>query len=108
MEPLIEPTFIRRKATQRNVRWSQHALGELASEEITVQDVLVALQQGIVIETYPHRHRFLPDCLVLAFDPNKEPIHCVVAANEPEDYLLIVTIYRPSPEIWEDDWKTRK
>ncbi len=81
---------------------------EKASETLSVRDVEIALEQAEVIEDYPHLHRFLPDCLVLAFDNLGQPIHCVVALNEPHDYILIVTVYRPSLEEWENDWRTRR
>ncbi|MFQ5857511.1 MAG: DUF4258 domain-containing protein [Anaerolineae bacterium] len=104
----IKQTFIRRKATERKVKWSRHALNELASEPMSVGDVETALQSAEVIADYPHLHRYLPDCLVLAFVSPDEPIHCVVAINEPHDYILIVTVYRPTTQEWEDDWRTRK
>ncbi len=53
-------------------------------------------------------HRPLPDCLALAFVDLNEPIHVVVAMNGPRDYILIVTVYRPTVEEWENDWRTRK
>ena len=81
---------------------------ELAAEPLTVRDVEMALERADVIEDYSHRHRFLPDCLTLAYDRSGQPIHCVVALNEPNDYILIVTVYSPSVEEWEDDWRTRK
>lgn len=37
-----------------------------------------------------------------------EPCHAVVAIDEENDRLLIVTVYRPSLEEWEDDWSRRK
>jgi len=108
MDTWIDPVFIRNKALERKARWSIHALGELALEDITVQDVERSLTEVLIIEDYPHRHRFLPDCLVLAFDPFGQPLHCVVAVNEHQDYLLIVTVYRPGLEEWEDGWRKRK
>jgi hypothetical protein len=100
--------FIRQKPRERRVRWSTHGLKELASETLSVKDVEVALEQAKVIENYPHLRRFLPDCLVLAFDALGQPIHVVVALSESHDYVLIVTVYRPSVEEWEDDWRTRR
>jgi hypothetical protein len=38
----------------------------------------------------------------------QEPIHVVVALNESLEYILIVTIYRPTSEEWHNDWRTRK
>lgn len=67
-----------------------------------------ALQRAQIIEEYAHHHRYLPDCLVLAFLFDDAPLHCVIGINQAQDYILIVTIYRPSIEEWNDDWRTRK
>lgn len=108
MDTQGKQTFIRHKAVERKIKWTRHALGELASEPVLVGDVEIALRQAEVIEDYPHLHRYLPDCLVLAFVLPDKPIHCVVAINEPQDYILIVTVYQPTAQEWKDDWKTRK
>jgi hypothetical protein len=100
--------FIRQKSIERHVNWSRHALSEVAVESFTVGDVEFALQQAKVIEEYPLQHRFLPDCLTLAFIVSGQPIHCVIGINEPQDYILIVTVYQPNAEEWEHDWRTRK
>jgi hypothetical protein len=100
--------FIRQKARERRVKWTRHALNELADETASVSDVETALQQAQIVEEYAHLHRYLPDCLVLAFMFNDEPMHCVIGINQPQDYILIVTVYRPSIEEWNDDWRTRK
>jgi len=101
-------TFIRQKATERKIKWSRHALSKLASRSISAGDVELALQKAEIIEDYPHLHRHLPDCLVLGFTPEVKPVHCVIAVNEPQDYILIVTTYQPTGEEWQNDWRTRK
>jgi len=108
MDPQAKQAFIRRKAAQRRIEWSRHALGKLATEPISVMDVEVALQLAEIIEDYPHLHRHLPDCLVLAHDATGAPVHCVVAINQSADTILIVTIYRPSGKEWNDDRRKRK
>ncbi len=100
--------FIQQKARERKVKWSRHALNELAYERASVSDVETALQQAQIIEEYAHHHRYLPDCLVLAFVFDDQPMHCVIGINQPQDYILIVTVYRPRTEEWNDDWRTRK
>lgn len=108
MNTQAKQMFIRQKAVQRQVQWSRHALGKLATETISVEDVEAALQQAEIIEDYPHLHRYLPDCLVLIYTASVVPIHCVVAINQPADYVLMVTVYRPSDKEWNDDVRTRK
>ena len=53
-------------------------------------------------------HRPLPDCLVLGWLTSAEPLHAVVAIVLERDRIFMVTVYRPSEEEWEDDWRTRK
>jgi len=108
MDIAAKQTFIRAKAAQGQVKWSTHALGELTPDNLSVPEVEAALQQAEVIEDYPHMHRYLPDCLVLTFNALNEPIHAVVAINEPRGYILVVTVYRPTTQEWQDDWRTRK
>jgi len=108
MKTLDKQHFICQKASERRVKWSRHALSELASEPVTVADVETALGQAEVIEDYPHLRRFLPDCLVLAYDTSGQPFHCVIAVDIPRDSILIVTIYSPTDKEWENDWRTRK
>lgn len=108
MNALTKQTFLRQKATERKIKWSRHGLSALASEPVSVGDVEIALRQAEVIEDYPHLHRYLPDCLALAYVFSNMPIHCVVAVNIPQDYVLIVTVYQPTGQEWEDDWRTRR
>ena len=108
MNAAEKESFIREHARRRKIKWSTHALAEIVPEDLSVDDVESALEDSAVIEDYPHAHRFLPDCLVLAFVQSQEPIHVVVALNEPKDYILIVTVYRPNQEEWQNDWRTRK
>jgi len=100
--------FIQARASALQIRWSTHALGELAEDRLTVSEVERALSQATVLEDYIQTNRYLPDCLVLAFSQNSEPIHAVIAVNEAQDYILVVTVYRPNLKEWESDWRTRK
>jgi hypothetical protein len=107
--------FIRKKAvenvsdpTKGKVLWSIHATRKLQSEGLQRHEVESALSHCEVIEEYPWLTRRLPDCLALAFTPNGRPIHTVVALDEPNDRLFIVTVYCPDEKRWENDWKTRR
>jgi len=107
--------FIRWKACQNRsdpegakIRWSRHGITELVNEEWSRTLVEEALQNCEVIEDYPALHRPLPDCLVLGWLATGEPLHAVIAIDEVNDRLFVVTVYKPSPEEWEDDWRTRR
>jgi hypothetical protein len=107
--------FIRWKACQNRsdpkgtkIRWFRHGITELVNEGWSRVLVEEALQNSEIIEDYPALHRPLPDCLILGWLATGEPLHAAVAIDEVNDRLFVVTVYKPSREEWEDDWRTRK
>jgi hypothetical protein len=115
MELLEKQTFIRRKARENaeisegtRVYWSRHAIAEMIQDSLTRLEIEKALEYCEVIEDYLPKHRPLPDCLVLGQLQSTQPIHAVIAIDADRDRIFVVTVYRPSPERWEDDWRTRK
>jgi hypothetical protein len=115
MNDLDKRRFIRQKATQnRNdpqgakVYWSRHAIAELIKDDLSRSGVELALETCEVVEDYPTGHRPLPDCLVLAQLSEAEPVHAVIAIDEARDRIFVITVYLPSNEEWQDDWRTRK
>jgi len=105
--------FICDKAKQSSIPdnekilWSIHAVRKLRVEGLRKSAVEASLRSCELIEDYHTEGRPLPDCLVLGF-MSGEPIHIVVAIDEENDRILIVTVYRPLPERWKNDWKRRK
>ena len=69
------------------------------------QDVENAIFSGEIVETYPDDKPY-PSILLLGFS-NSRPIHIVCAVDENERNCIIVTVYRPDPELW-IDFKKRK
>jgi hypothetical protein len=107
--------FIRAKAAanrlaaaQRLVVWSAHAVGELVADRLVRSDVEAALAEAVIVENYPTVGRPLPDCPVLGDLRDGRPIHAVVAIDTEQDQIIVVTVYRPDAEEWEDDWRTRR
>ena len=90
------------------ILWSRHGIVELVNEGWSRVAVEEGLQNCEIIEDYPTTHRPLSDCLVLGWLASEEPFHAVVAVDDTNDRLFIVTVYSPTTERWEDDWRTRK
>ena len=44
--------------------------------------------------------------VILGMDGNRNPLHIV--ASHHENYIYLITAYRPDSAQWEADWKTRK
>jgi hypothetical protein len=94
------------RAPQR-ILWSSHAAIRMARTNWTRDQVERSLREAVVIEDYPHQHRPLPDCLILASVGEDEPLHAVMAIDEPLDRIVVVTVYRPDPTRWKDDCRIR-
>ena len=113
MTPEEKGRTIRQKSGEHSVPdnekilWSVHAVKKLRIEGLRKTRVEDSLKTCELIEDYSQEGRPLPDCLVLGFI-DKDPVHIVVAIDVAFDRILIVTVYRPSTERWENDWKTRK
>ncbi len=105
--------FIREKASEHvpianeKILWSLHGVKKLRIERLRKTEVEIFLKKCIIIENYHEKGRSLPDCLVLGFI-GADPVHSVIAIDKDFDRILIVTVYRPSTERWEDGWKKRK
>jgi hypothetical protein len=67
--------------------------------------VLDVAVNGEVIEDYS-AERPTPTVLLLGWD-KKRPIH-VVLSMEPNDEIAIVTVYEPSLDVFESDYRTRR
>lgn len=73
---------------------------------ITRAAVLEGLRGGQIIENYPDDTPY-PSALVLGFARNR-PVHVVVALDPSVPEAHIITVYEPSPDEFEPDWRTRR
>lgn len=86
--------------------WRLHALRRMVERRISRDEVIDALGRGEVIEDYPDDQPY-PSALVLGFMGNR-PLHVVVAFDAGGPYAYIITVYEPSPDKFESDWRTRR
>jgi hypothetical protein len=71
---------------------------------ISTAEIRLTVEQGEVIENYPHDPRGA-SCLLLGLGENGRPIHLVCAPKE--DYLAIITAYLPVEHEWSGDFRVR-
>ncbi len=105
--------FIRQKAEEHipvlneKILWSLHAVQKLRIEGLRKKEIEELLKNCIIIEDYDMKGRPLPGCLILGYAASL-PVHSVIAVDRELDRIFIITVYKPSAERWEDDWKKRK
>lgn len=113
MLPKEKENFIRETAkehipeTNEKISWSLHAVKKLRVEGLKKRGVEDSLKECIIVEDYTMEGRPLPGCLVLGFI-GSVPVHSAIAIDRDFDRIFVITVYRPSLERWENDWKTRK
>ena len=64
------------------------------------------ITQDVVIESYPE-DKYLPSYLVYA-RMGTEVFHSLFAVDVPAEQVRVIAAYRPDPEAWESDQKTRR
>lgn len=97
---------IRTYISSKKYRLTLHAEVEREADKIFISEIEEAFSSDncMIIEDYPEDKRG-HSSLVLGFTKEGLPIHMVCAIYE--DILVIITVYRPDPNLWVD-WKRRK
>lgn len=101
---MIDLEIIRRCFASDRVLYSAHAVKEMRDEElgqIVDAEVYELVCDGEIIEQYPDDTPY-PSCLVYGTTTGGRPLHTVCAFNRESANVVIVTVYQPDPEMWED------
>ena len=98
------PSVLARCFAAESVLYSRHAREEMRTEElgrITDAEVAQAVAACETLEEYPDDRPY-PSALVLGTTACDRPIHMVCAYDGEDDLVVVVTVYRPDPDRWED------
>lgn len=74
---------------------------------ISDQEVYEAIRKGEIIAAYPDDTPY-PSVLVFGITETNRPLHIVCAHNPDDDEIVIITVYQPDPNRWEEDYRRRK
>jgi Domain of unknown function (DUF4258) len=87
---------------------SRHGFHELLADDILTKDVLTGVAHAIVVEDYPDSRKE-PAVLILQNDGDGLPVHVMWGIPKAEGTpAVLVTAYRPAPELWSEDFMKRK
>ena len=86
---------------------SNHAFEKLEKRGILASEVVAGLERSIVVEDYPDAHHG-PSVLVLFPARDSRPVHAIWGLpRENPDIAVLITVYRPEPQQWSDDFIQR-
>jgi len=83
-----------------------HAVERMVQRGISDADVRQVLAAGKEIESYPTDYPY-PSRLMLGWCGSRA-IHVVAADNTADNETMIVTVYEPAPDRWEQGFERRK
>lgn len=83
-----------------------HAVRRMFQRKISDQEVRQALVDGETIERYPDDTPY-PSQLILGWVEGR-PLHVVIACNAADQETIIITVYEPSLDKWEADFRRRR
>jgi len=98
--------FIKSCIRRKKIFWTYHVNMRMAERYITRDIILASVDRYEIIETYPD-DKYLSSCLVYACHEDMI-LHILFALDRETDTVRIITAYKPSPDKWEDDGKTRR
>jgi len=78
----------------------------LAGRHITRDEIFAAVDSYEIIESNPD-DKYLPSYLVFAAQASGA-FHVLFGADVESDQVRVITAYRPHPNEWEPDLKTRR
>ncbi len=87
-------------------RFSRHAIERMFQRGISPDAVEHVVGKGEVIASYPDDTPF-PSALLLRQYAGR-PVHVLAARDARTKLCYVVTDYHPDPNLWSDDFKTRR
>lgn len=103
----IQIDVIRSLAASDSIALKRHSILRMHQRRITVDEVKEALLSCMLIEDYPS-DRPLPSGLVLGRTVEGRVIHAVVAVDDDEPMLWVITVYEPTLSDWKEGFEQRR
>ena len=99
--------LVQESIAAHRLRVSIHALHEAEDDRLTLAEIEVATSSGECIEDYPDDVRGA-SCLVLGRLSDGAPVHALWGFDQPSRHAILITVYRPDPQRWSQDFRKRR
>jgi len=106
VEKALDINAVHKAVKMDCIEWSRHGLERMVERDISRFQTKQAILEGVVIEEYADDYP-CPSALFLGWSEER-PIHVVVALNKAKSVVSIITVYEPTLERFEPDFRTRK
>ena len=98
----ISESAIQEKLSSGNMDFTVHAVFEAAEDLLFIDEIEDAVMKADIIEDDAERGR----CLVCGSIGRGRLVHVVIDYSDwlrdPDAHLVVVTVYRPDPDLWID------
>ena len=101
----IDIDTIKRYLNNDKVFLTAHVNARMEERDIRISEVYKAIMNGEIIEQYEDDTPF-PSCLIMGKADQDKVLHVVVSDEEEGSH--VITTYRPNPDKWSEDFKTRR
>jgi hypothetical protein len=78
----------------------------MLTRNITEEEIRFVIENGETIEDYDNDTPY-PSKLIFGKYHNRT-LHIVAAINDKESEIIVITVYQPDIQFWEDNLKTRR
>lgn len=89
-----------------SITFRVHAVQRMFERQISEENVKYVIHTGEIIENYPTDLPY-PSKLVVGWIGAKS-LHVVLAENIEQKEWIVITVYEPDPNKWDDGFKRRK
>lgn len=90
----------------QQVKITDHADEEAKADNLSFEEIYFSVFNGEIIKDYPTDKPY-PSCLIYGQTFKCDPVHSVWAYNDKSKWAVLITAYRPDPNLW-INWKERK
>jgi hypothetical protein len=104
---ILDINDIREAIRANRIRITDHADEEAQDDNLTFDEIYFSVLTGEIIENYPADKPY-PSCLIFGETFSGDPVHSVWAYKQQNRWTVLITVYRPDPNLWINFRKRRK